>query len=254
MILSSGYFIYIAITGVFTLIGMVVSNRLKAKFQQYSQVRMSNGKAGAEVAADMLRHFGITDVKISMGQGMLTDHYNPLKKEVKLSPDVYQGRSVAAAAVAAHECGHAVQHAKGYAWLQMRSAIVPVVQVASGLQNILLMFAVGGFVVGFAGEVILLITCIVFGITALFSLITLPVEFDREGDQAKQRRDPLPVEFDASNRALAWLDSSGYTSGREYAGAKDALWWAAMTYVVAALSALAAFFYFLLRYLAMSRD
>jgi Zn-dependent membrane protease YugP len=236
MILSSGYFIYIAITGVFTLIGMVVSNRLKAKFHQYSQMRMSNGKSGAEVAADMLRYFGITDVKISMGQGMLTDHYNPLKKEVKLSPDVYQGRSVAAAAVAAHECGHAVQHAKGYAWLQMRSAIVPVVQVASGLQNILLMFAVGGFVVGFAGEVILLITCIVFGITALFSLIT------------------LPVEFDASNRALAWLDSSGYTSGREHAGAKDALWWAAMTYVVAALSALAAFFYFLLRYLALSRD
>lgn len=233
---SGGYFIFIAITVVFTLIGTVVSNRLKAKFKQYSQVRMSNGKSGAEVAADMLRHFGITDVNISMGQGMLTDHYNPLKKEVKLSPDVYQGRSVAAAAVAAHECGHAVQHAKGYAWLQMRSAIVPVVQVASGLQRILLMFALGGFAVGFAGETLLLVTCVVFGITALFSLIT------------------LPVEFDASNRALAWLDNSGYASGREYAGAKDALWWAAMTYVVAALSALATFLFILLRYLAVSRN
>ena len=236
MMFSGSYMIYIGITVVFTLIGMVISNRLKSKFKHYSQVRMSNGKSGAEVAADMLRHFGITDVKIAMGQGMLTDHYNPVKKEVRLSPEVYQGRSVAAAAVAAHECGHAVQHDKGYAWLKMRSALVPVVQISSRLQNILLMFALGGFAAGLGGQTILLITCAVFGVTALFSLIT------------------LPVEFDASNRALAWLDQSGYARGSEYAGAKDALWWAAMTYVVAALSALAIFIFLVFRYMAASRN
>ena len=228
---TGGYGIYIIITLVFAGIGAIVSNRLKSKFKHYSQVPMTNRMSGAEVAERMLAHYGIRDVKIVPGQGMLTDHYNPATKTVSLSPDVFQGRSVAAAAVASHECGHAVQHAEGYAWLKFRSAMVPVVQVASKFQSILLMLAIGGIAGGFGGRTILLITIIAFAVTTLFSLMT------------------LPVEFDASNRALAWLESSGTARGELHDGAKDALWWAAMTYVVAALSALTILVWLVLRYM-----
>ena len=222
--------IYVVITVVFAAIGGLVSSRLKSKFKQYSRMPMTNGMSGAEVAEKMLGSYGIRDVRIVQGQGFLTDHYNPTNKTVSLSPDVFQGRSVSAAAVAAHECGHAVQHAKGYAWLQFRSKMVPVVQVASRFQSILLMLALGGLG-AFGNGTLLLITIGVFAATTLFSLVT------------------LPVEFDASNRALAWLESSQVATGDRLAGAKDALWWAAMTYVVAALSSLTILLYLILRFM-----
>ena len=219
-----GYFI---IAGIFSLIGMVVSNRLRSKFAQYSNVPLANGRSGAQVAEAMLEHYGISDVKIVQGQGMLTDHYNPATKTVSLSPEVYHGRHVAAAAVAAHECGHAVQHNTAYAWLQMRSAMVPVVSLAARSQQYLLLFALGIFGVT-GGTFLVYLTIAAFAITTLFSLVT------------------LPVEFDASNRALAWLEDSNFTRGREHDGAKDALWWAAMTYVVAALSSLVILLYLMM--------
>ncbi len=220
-----GYFI---ILGIFAVVGMIVSTRLRSKFNHYSKVSLRNGMSGAEVAEAMLRHYGISDVRITEGQGFLSDHYNPANKTVNLSPDVYNGRNVSAAAVAAHECGHAVQHATAYAMLKLRSALVPVVSIAANLQQYLLLFAIGAFGVSTNGT-LLIITIIAFAITTLFSLIT------------------LPVEFDASRRALVWLDQSGVAQGQEYAGAKDALWWAAMTYVVAALSSLVTLIYLLLR-------
>lgn len=219
-----GYFI---IVGIFSLIGMFVSGRLKSKFAKYSNVPMSNGRSGAEVAQAMLSHYGIHDVKIVQGQGMLTDHYNPATKTVSLSPEVYHGRHVSAAAVASHECGHAVQHDTAYAWLKMRSAMVPAVSLAAKSQQYLLMFALGAFGLG-SGTFLLYLTIAAFGITMLFSMVT------------------LPVEFDASNRALAWLEETNYTRGQEHEGAKDALHWAAMTYVVAALSSLVVLVYLLL--------
>ena len=218
-------FVYI-IVGIFSLAGFAVSSRLKSKFNKYSKVGLASGMSGAEVADKMLNYYGINNVKIVMGQGMLTDHYNPVNRTVNLSPDVFQGRSISAAAVAAHECGHAVQHATAYPFLKMRSSLVPVVQIASSMQQFLLIIA---FLTLSSIPQIMLITVIAFGITALFSFIT------------------LPVEFDASRRALAWLDGSNTAVGAEYAGAKDALKWAAMTYVVAALSALVMFVYLLLR-------
>lgn len=220
-------FVY-AIVILFSIAGFAVSSMLKSKFSKYSKVGLSSGMSGAEVAGKMLNYYGINDVKIVIGQGMLTDHYNPLTKTVSLSPDVYEGRSISAAAVAAHECGHAVQHSTAYPFLRMRSSLVPVVQIASSLQQFLLIIA---FITLSSIPQIMLITVIAFGITAFFSLIT------------------LPVEFDASRRALAWLDGSNTAVGREYDGAKDALKWAAMTYVVAALSALVMFVYLLFRFL-----
>ena len=220
-------FVY-AIVILFSIAGFAVSSMLKSKFSKYSKVGLSSGMSGAEVAGKMLNYYGINDVKIVIGQGMLTDHYNPLTKTVSLSPDVYEGRSISAAAVAAHECGHAVQHSTAYPFLKMRSSLVPVVQIASSLQQFLLIIA---FITLSSIPQIMLITVIAFGITDLFSLIT------------------LPVEFDASRRALAWLDGSNTAVGREYDGAKDALKWAAMTYVVAALSALVMFVYLLFRFL-----
>lgn len=221
------YYVYMIIAGVLSVIGFVVSNRLKNKFHKYSQIGLRNGMSGQEVAETMLRHYLITDVKVVMGQGFLSDHYNPLTKTVNLSAPVFEGRSIAAAAVAAHECGHAVQHANAYAMLQMRSALVPVVSVAARAQQWLLIAA---FL--FLGSMpgLLLVAIIAFAITTAFAFIT------------------LPVEFDASRRALAWLDSSGTARGAEYDGAKDALWWAAMTYVSAALSALVMLVYLVLRY------
>lgn len=221
-----GYFVII---GLFSLVGFVVSGRLKSKFRKYSQVPTSSGMSGAEIASTMLRHYGINDVKIVQGQGSLTDHYNPMTKTIALSPDVYQGRHVSAAAVAAHECGHAVQHATAYSMLTLRSKVVPVVQFSSRIQQFLFMFAMMGIGAGIGGNVVMMVLVVTFGITAFFALVT------------------LPVEFDASRRALVWLDDTGVTKGAEYDGAKDALWWAAMTYVVSALSAMVMFLYFLLR-------
>jgi Zn-dependent membrane protease YugP len=220
---------YLIIVGIFTLVGFIISRKLKAKFKKYSQIGIESGLSGAEIAREMLNHFGVKDVKIIQGKGMLTDHYNPLSKTVSLSPDVYSGRSVAAAAVAAHECGHAVQHAQSYAMLNLRSTLVPIVKFSSTIQQFLFMAFIFGMGAGFGGQTVLIILTATFGMTALFSLIT------------------LPVEFDASNRALIWLDESGFTRGAEYEGAKDALWWAAMTYVSSALASLVIFLYFVLR-------
>lgn len=233
--MSGSYMIYIVLTGIASLIGALISRRLRSKFAKYSQVPIRNGMSGAEVAQAMLRHYNISDVKITQGQGTLTDHYNPLKRTITLSPEVFSGRSVAAAAVAAHESGHAVQHAQAYAWLQLRSALVPVVSFAARAQQFLLLFALGALGMG-GGETILLITIAAFAVTTAFSLIT------------------LPVEFDASRRALAWLQSSNVTQGVEQSGAKDALWWAAMTYVAAALSSLVILIWLVLRYTALSRN
>ncbi len=226
---SSGYMIYMILGGVLSFIGMIVSNRLKSKFNHYSKFTLQNGMSGKEVAEAMLQYYNIHDVKVVPSKGMLTDHYNPLTKTIALSEPVYGARTVSAAAVAAHECGHAVQHDTAYSMLKMRSAIVPFVKYASMSQQYLLMFALGGIGMGF-GPTLLFITIIAFSITTLFSFIT------------------LPVEFDASKRALVWLDETGTTTEVEHEGAKDALWWAAMTYVAGALSSLVILLFLILRY------
>jgi Zn-dependent membrane protease YugP len=190
---------------------------------------LQSGFTGREVAEQMLRHYGIFDVQIVQGKGFLTDHYNPTTKTVSLSPQVYEGRSVAAASVAAHECGHVVQHATGYSMLQLRSKMVPIVKVASFAQQYLFLIAL--FMMSSFPQ-LLLVVIIAFAVTTLFSIVT------------------LPVEFDASHRALVWLDTAGVArTETEYAGAKDSLKWAALTYVVAALSALAMLVYLVLSYM-----
>jgi Zn-dependent membrane protease YugP len=202
--------------------------RFKSKFKKYSEIALSSGLSGAEVAKQMLNDHGISDVEIISVDGQLTDHYNPADKTVNLSPDVYHGRSITAAAVAAHECGHAVQHAKAYSWLQLRSSLVPVVGVASKLVQWVLI--IGVVMLMFSGNTIVLAVGVgALAIVTLFSFVT------------------LPVEFDASRRALAWLSTSSsgvMQSNLEHEQAKDALWWAAMTYVVAALSSLATLLYY----------
>lgn len=222
---------YWIILGFFTLVGGAISSRLKSKFTHYSKIPNDARLSGHDTALKMLDYYGISDVRIVQGKGFLSDHYNPKTKTVSLSPAVYQGRSIAAAAVAAHECGHVVQHATAYKWLAMRSNLVPLVQMSSRAQQFLFMGLIMGIGAGVAGNTIMLLLVATFGMTALFSLIT------------------LPVEFDASKRALVWLDQSGVTRGREYEGAKDALWWAAMTYVAQALGALVMFLFFLLQFL-----
>ncbi len=219
--------IYI-ILGVFMLISWLVSMRLKNKFNEYSQIAFRGNLTGAQIAAKMLADNNITDVKIVSVEGSLTDHYNPIEKTVNLSPEVYAGRSVAAAAVAAHECGHAVQHAKAYAWLGMRSKLVPAVSFSSRYMQWILLFGV--LTLSFF-PYLLLAGIVMFALTTLFSFIT------------------LPVEFDASKRALVWLENSGVTSSQEHEMAKDALKWAAMTYVVAALGSLATLMYYVLIFL-----
>lgn len=222
--MSVGYLILI---GAIALVGFLVQSRLKSKFHKYGQVGLSNGMSGYQVATTMLQHYDIHDVQVVQGQGFLSDHYNPQTKTVSLSPEVYGGRSVAAASVAAHECGHAVQHDTAYSMLKLRSALVPVVKIAAVAQQ-------WGFLAAilFLGSFpqLLLIVIIAMAITTLFSLIT------------------LPVEFDASHRALVWLDNTGTTKGIEYDYAKDSLKWAAMTYLVAALSSVAMLVYFILAY------
>jgi Predicted Zn-dependent protease len=219
---------------IFLGISMLVGGVLKSKFTAYSRVPLSAGLTGAEVAMKMLRDNGIYDVKVISSNGFLSDHYNPLNKTVNLSPDVYNGVSIAAAAVAAHECGHAVQHATAYQWLTLRSKLVPVVSFSSGIVQWVLLAGVL-FVNAFPG--LLLIGIILFGLTTLFSVIT------------------LPVEFDASKRALAWLNRTNMTSPREYPKAKDALKWAALTYVVAAIASIATLVQYILIFLgARDRD
>ncbi len=218
---------YYLILGAFSLVGWLVNSRLKSKFNKYKQIPNSNRMSGYEVGMAMMRHYGVTNVRIVEGRGALTDHYNPKTRTVALSPEVYNGRSIASAAVAAHEVGHVVQHATAYNMLMMRSNLVPVVMFSSKIQQFLIIAVVFGMTSGIAGNWLMMVLAATFGVTALFSLIT------------------LPVEFDASKRALAWLDNTQITRGAEYDGAKDALWWAAMTYVASALSALVMFLYFL---------
>lgn len=219
--------IYMAIVGVGSMIGGYVSNTLRSKFAKYSQVGIRSGLTGREVAEEMLQYYNIPDVRIVQGQGMLTDHYNPKTKTVSLSPDVYNGRHVAAAAVAAHECGHAVQHDIDYPMLQVRSQLVPLVNMASKALSVLMGIA---FIMLDQFPQLMLLTIIAFALTSLFSLVT------------------LPVEFDASRRALNWLDETGVAQGAEYEGSKDALWWAAMTYVAAALSSVLMLLYLIYQY------
>ena len=218
---------------VFLGLSMLVSGLLKSKFRRYSQVPLASHLTGAEVAQKMLRDNGIYDVKVVSVEGFLSDHYNPATKTVNLSPDVYNGYSVAAAAVAAHECGHAVQHATAYQWLTMRSKLVPFVQFSS---NIVQWVLLAGVLAINAFPQLLLAGIILFGITTLFSVIT------------------LPVEFDASKRALVWLERTNVTNAREYPQAKDALKWAAMTYVVAAVASVATLVQYIMIFLGGNRD
>lgn len=220
---------YYIIIGAVALVSWIVSNRLKSKFKKYSKVQLRNGMSGAEIAEKMLADNGIRDVKVISTPGMLTDHYNPVNKTVNLSEGVYNQRNAAAAAVAAHECGHAVQHATAYQWLTMRSKLVPVVSVTSSMSQWVVyggvvLMAVSG-VAGGVGFWIAVAGLVMMGFATLFSFVT------------------LPVEYDASNRALAWLKNKNMLSQEEYAGAEDALKWAARTYLVAALGALASLVY-----------
>lgn len=213
-------------------ISLLVSGILKGKFKTYGKIQLSSGLTGAEVAAKMLRDNMIYDVQITSVNGFMTDHYNPANKTINLSPEVYNGTSVAAAAVAAHECGHAVQHATAYQWLTLRSKLVPAVQFSSGIVQWILL--AGIFMINTFPQ-LLLAGIILFGVTTLFSVIT------------------LPVEIDASRRALAWLNRAGVTTQYEYPKAKDALKWAAMTYVVAALASIATLVQYILIYASGSR-
>jgi len=215
-------------------ISFIVSAILKSKFTRYSKIPLANGLSGREIAEKMLRENGIYDVKVTSVEGFLSDHYDPVNKTVNLSPDVYNGRSISAAAVAAHECGHAVQHATSYGPLALRSKLVPAVQLSSMLVNWVLL--AGMIVLAMTkNPTVLLVGIIVMSVTVLFTLIT------------------LPVEFDASKRALAWLNTTNVTNAEEYPKAKDALKWAATTYVVAALAAVVTLVQYIMIYLG-SRD
>lgn len=225
-----------AVSLVFMLIGMVVQYRLKSKFAEYGKVPTSTGMSGKEVAEKMLHDNGIYDVQVISVDGFLSDHYDPTKKTVNLSPDVYSGRTVSAAAVAAHECGHAVQHATAYSMLMLRSKLVPAVQISSTLSQWVIIAGLGIFGFGGGNATVLLIGIILFAVTTLFSVIT------------------LPVEFDASARALRWLDSAHITTPDEHTKAKDALKWAALTYVVAALASIAMLVQYILLYQSRSDD
>lgn len=230
--------LYYVIIGAIALVSWLVSNRLQSKFDYYSRVHLRNGMSGAEIAQKMLQDHGIYDVKVISTPGRLTDHYNPVDKTVNLSEAVYNQRNAAAAAVAAHECGHAVQHAQAYAWLTLRSQLVPMVNISSNLSPWLIF---GGILLGAGaktgfGYYLALFGVILFAITTVFAFIT------------------LPVEYDASNRALAWLKNKNMVSQQEYAGAEDSLKWAARTYVVAALGSLAQLIYWAYRLLGSNRD
>jgi Zn-dependent membrane protease YugP len=226
----------IAVSVVFMLIGMAVQFRLKSKFSEYSKAALSSGLSGKEVAQKMLKDNGIYDVQVTSVEGSLTDHYNPVNKTVNLSTEVYEGHSVASASIAAHECGHAVQHATAYSMLMLRSKLVPAVQISSTLSQWIILAGIGFMGFGGGNPTILLVGIILFGVTTLFTLVT------------------LPVEFDASARALAWLNSARITTTPEKEKAKDALKWAALTYVVAALASIAMLVQYILIYQQRSRD
>ncbi len=216
---------YYLILGAIFIISMIVQNRLKSKFAHYSQVQLRNGMSGKEIAEKMLRDNNINDVQVISVPGQLTDHYNPANKTVNLSEEVYMQRNAAAAAVASHEIGHAVQHAVGYSMLQLRSKMVPIVNISSKLLQFVLM--AGIVVMASSGNKMLLtIGVVLFAVTTLFAFVT------------------LPVEYDASNRALKWLETSGTLDRSEHDAAQDSLKWAARTYVVAALGSLAQLIYF----------
>jgi len=208
---------------VIMVISWLVSNQLRGRLAKYGQIPLSSGYTGKEVAEKMLKENGIYDVKVISVEGRLTDHYNPTNKTVNLSPEIYSGQSIAAAAVAAHECGHAIQHATAYSWLSMRSALVPIVQFGG---TIIPWVLIAGILLVNTFPMLLLGGIILFAVTTIFSFIT------------------LPVEFDASRRALAWLESTNITTPQEQPKAKDGLKWAAMTYVVAAISSLATLLYY----------
>lgn len=215
------------------LIGWLIQRQLKSKFEKYAQTPLANGLSGKEIAEKMLHDNHINDVKVISVEGQLTDHYNPLDKTVNLSHDVFYGRNAAAAAVSAHECGHAVQHATAYSMLQLRSALVPIVSVSS---RFMMWVLLAGILMINTFPSLLLIGIVLFAMTTLFSFIT------------------LPVEFDASRRALVWLESSRVTTPAEHDLSKDALWWAAMTYVVAALASLASLMYYIMIYMGGRRN
>ncbi|WP_310555345.1 zinc metallopeptidase [Flavobacterium sp.] len=228
-----GYYIII---GLIMLVSWLVSSQLKRKFEHYSKISLRNGMSGAEIAEKMLADHGIRDVQVISTPGQLTDHYNPTNKTVNLSEGVYNMRNASAAAVAAHECGHAVQHATAYEWLQMRSKLVPVVNIASSMSQWVIM---GGLLLMAAtkfGFIVAVIGLVLYAFGTVFSFIT------------------LPVEYDASKRALAWLKNKNMLGQEEYAGAEDALKWAARTYVVAAVGSLVTLLYFALRVFGGSRD
>lgn len=218
------------------VLGMIVQYRLKSKFTLYGKVPVASGLSGKEIAEKMLRDNGIYDVQVISANGFLSDHYDPSKKTVNLSPEVYNGRSVAAAAVAAHECGHAVQHATAYSMLMLRSRLVPIVQVSTNLSQWVILLGLGLFTMRGGNQTLLLIGIIMFAASTLFSIIT------------------LPVEFDASARALKWLDTSRIAVGAEHDKAKDALKWAALTYVVAALASIAMLIQYIMIYQGRSRN
>ncbi|WP_121964510.1 zinc metallopeptidase [Myroides sp. N17-2] len=218
------WILMIAIMGASWLVG----NRLKKKFETYSKVHLQNGMSGAEIAQKMLMDHGIRDVRVISTPGRLTDHYNPMDKTVNLSEAVYNERNAAAAAVAAHEVGHAVQHAEAYHWLTMRSKLVPIVSFTSSIMSFVLL---GGILMLNSFPQLLLFGIILFAMTTIFSFVT------------------LPVEYDASNRALKWLKAKNMVTQAEYAGAEDSLKWAARTYVVAAISSLATLLYYVMIYM-----
>ncbi len=225
-----------AVSIIFMLIGMAVQSRLKSKFKEYGQVPTSSGLSGKKVAEKMLRDNGIYDVQVTSVPGFLSDHYDPTTKTVNLSENVYTENTVAAAAVASHECGHAVQHASAYSMLMLRSRLVPITKISTNLSQWVILAGIG--ILGFGGgsQTVLLFGIILFAISTLFSVVT------------------LPVEFDASARALKWLDTSRITVPAEHEKAKDALKWAALTYVVAALASIATLVQYILIYQSRSRD
>ena len=227
--------LYLILCGIM-LASMFVQNRLKSKFAHYSNVHLRNGMSGKEIAEKMLVDHGIHDVRVISVGGQLTDHYNPMNKTVNLSESVYMERNAAAAAVAAHECGHAVQHAVGYSMLQLRSKLVPIVNISSNLVQFVLMAGIAMIAMQAAmGQVVFLIGVILFAMTTLFAFVT------------------LPVEYDASNRAMKWLKQTGTITREELEGAEDSLKWAARTYLVAALGSLAQLLYYVSMFLGSNK-
>ncbi len=214
---------------IFMLIGLAISQMLKSKFKKYSKIPLSTNMSGKEIAEKMLDQHGISNVTVESVEGKLTDHYNPTNRTVNLSPEVYNGKNAAAAAIAAHECGHAVQHATAYNMLKLRSALVPLQNASGRIINIIVMVSIfGGYFLfsAFPFDLILYLIIAAYAVITLFSLVT------------------LPVEFDASNRALIWIKNNGVVNSTEYNHAKDALKWAALTYVVAALGSLVTLLYY----------